>query len=178
MKTASLISPDADLGAPSAPADVPHPAPDPVPPAAPKKRKRVGCFVALLVVVILAVVGCIATGGSGTHVDGIEEEIVTSSFSDDVTGSWRVCTISESADPEEYALSYYENCFADDDTLHWIVNFGTNTTTSILAQGDMLTVTTHEYVDGEEHSAKEIGGGMTLGEFTVDIGTGEITVLQ
>ena len=123
---------------------------------------------------VSAFVGC----GSDYNVSGISDSIVPVSMSDDVTDSWKLTTIACDADPREYALEYYSTCFEDGDKVHWIVNFGPHTTTCIRDLGGPLSVSVYEYVDGEETSAKTIGGGTLLDEFMVNTETGEITDVQ
>lgn len=146
--------------------------------SAKKPKKAIGCLIAIAVFIIVCVIGCHAISGSGYDVPGIDEKIITLDVPDDTTGGWKYCTIAEAADPEEYALDYYKTCFEDGDKVHWIVNFGNNTTTSILDLNGMLTVTVHERVDGEEKSAKTMGDGMVYSEFMVNTDTGEITTIQ
>ena len=59
------------------------------------------------------------------------------------------------------------------------MNFTLNTTTSIsvLVNGT-LRVAIHEYVDGEEHDAKELFNGMLLGEYYINIESGQIEKIQ
>lgn len=133
-------------------------------------------FAAILSLFALAAFGC--GSDSGHTVDGISDNVVPVSMREDATDSWKVSTIACSADPKEYALSYYKECFEDGDRVHWVVNFSTNTTTCINDMDGLLSVTTYEYVDGEEHSAKEIGGGMKLDEFLVYVDSGKIEEIQ
>lgn len=142
-----------------------------------KPKKTIGCLIAIVIFIIVCAIGCHAIIGSGHDVPGIDEKIVTLDVRDDITGGWKYCTISEAADPEEYALDYYKACFEDGDTVHWIINFGNNTTTCIRG-GSPLSVTVYERVDGEEKSAKTLGGGMVYSDFTVNTDTGEITKIQ
>jgi hypothetical protein len=97
---------------------------------------------------------------------------------DDVTGNWRICTISDNIDIEYYALSYYEKYFTSDSEVHGIVNFTRKTTTCITCIGSMLDVTIHEYVGGEEHSAKELFGGDVDAEFYIYLDNGDIEKLD
>jgi hypothetical protein len=43
---------------------------------------------------------------------------------------------------------------------------------------DTLDVTLYEYVEDEEHDAKELFGGMLLKEYWVTISTGEVEEIQ
>jgi hypothetical protein len=97
---------------------------------------------------------------------------------DDVTGNWRICTIADNIDIEYYALSYYEKYFTSDSEVHGIVNFTRKTTTCITCIGSMLDVTIHEYVDGEEHSAKDLFGGDVDAEFYIYLDNGDIQELD
>lgn len=104
------------------------------------------------------------------------------SFSDtyrnDVTGNWRLSRIAEDINIEEYAVDYYNNYFESDSEVHIIINFTLNTTTSITVMGNLLDVTTTEYVDKEEHDAKLACSGTLLSEYHVNIDTGEIEKIQ
>lgn len=145
--------------------------------SAKKPKKAIGCLIAIVIFIIVCAIGCHAIMGGGYEVPGIDETIVTLDVPDDTTGGWKYCTIAEAADPEEYALDYYKTCFEDGDTVHWIINFGNNTTTCIRGGGP-LSVTVYEHVDGEEKSAKTLGKGMVYNDFLVNTDTGEITKIQ
>lgn len=96
----------------------------------------------------------------------------------DNTGKWRVTTTSKSFNPEEYAISYFKTFFEKEDELHYIVNFNRNTTTSINKFLTILQVTIHERVDGEEHDANKLGGGMLYAEFHVHLDNGDIVKIN
>ena len=88
-------------------------------------------------------------------------------------------TTTTSQTATEFAIDYYNTLFSSDDEIHAIANFSLNTATSIsvIYQGT-LDVIIREYVDGEEHNAKTLFGGMLLGEYFINIETGEITKIQ
>ncbi len=95
---------------------------------------------------------------------------------DDVTGNWRMVTIYSSATPEQYAADYYKAYFETEESteVHTIINLGLKTTTTIRRlAGNILDITVREYVDGEETSAKTMGGGMVLEEYSLNTETGE-----
>ena len=104
------------------------------------------------------------------------------SFSDtyrnDVTGNWRLARIAENINIEEYAVDYYNNYFESDSEIHIVINFTLNTTTRITVMGNLLDITTMEYVDKEEHDAKLACSGALLNEYHVNIDTGEIEQIQ
>lgn len=130
----------------------------------------------LLVVSVLSFSGC---GDSGYSVDGIDCSVNPVSMVDDSTGGWKVVTIAQSGiSAEDYAYNYYKTCFEAGDTIHWIVNFSTNTTSSISVIGSDVYVGVREYVDDEEHSAKDIGSGMLYGEWLMDPETGAMEKIQ
>lgn len=79
---------------------------------------------------------------------------------------------------QNYALAYYKEYFKSDDEIHAIVNFNYKTTTQISVLGDILDVSVHEYVDGEEHDAKLLFGGRLLKEYFVNKDTGEIEEIK
>ncbi|GIO18141.1 hypothetical protein J18TS1_12410 [Oceanobacillus oncorhynchi subsp. incaldanensis] len=96
-------------------------------------------------------------------------EIISNSSTDvqnDTTGDWKKNVISESADTVEYALSYYDEYMEEDET-HFIVNLNYGTTTTLNHMGGLLYVDVHEYQDGEEHDASEIGAGMLLKSYVI-----------
>lgn len=99
-------------------------------------------------------------------------------YRNDVTGNWRLALIAENINIEEYALDYYKNYFKSDDEIHIVINFTLNTTTSIHVLGNLLDVTTMEYVDKEEHDAKIACSGTLLSEYHIDMKTGEIEKIQ
>lgn len=96
----------------------------------------------------------------------------------DETGNWRISTIAASVKMQKYALSYYKAKFRDDKEIHGIVNFNYNTTTKISVMGNMLDVTVHEYVKGEEHDANLLFNGMLLEEYHVYLDNGDIEKIK
>lgn len=111
---------------------------------------------------------------SGTYnIDDIEFWF-SDSVMNDVTGRWRISSIASSKDITEYVADYYNTLFSSDDEVHAIVNFSLNTTTSVSVLPDgRLDVVIHEYIDGEEHDAKALFGGMLLKEYFINPQTGE-----
>lgn len=92
----------------------------------------------------------------------------------DKTGRWRIATISEDIEIQNYALKYYKDNFKKDDEIHAIVNFYNKTTTRISVIGNMLDVAIHDYVDKEEHDADKLFGGTLLKEYHINVETGKI----
>ncbi len=128
-----------------------------------------------------------STESSSEQVDNTKNEEstkkdITFSVSDvpnDVTGNWRIATIAENIQMEDYALDYYKKYFKNDSEIHAIVNFNYNTTTKILVlNSSQLDVCVYDYVDKEEHDAKLLFSGTLLSEFTVDKQTGEIEKIR
>jgi hypothetical protein len=103
---------------------------------------------------------------------------VVSNVRNDVTGNWRIATIVENIEMQDYALDYYKEYFKSDDEIHAIVNFNYKTTTKISVMGNLLDVSVYEYVDKEEHDAKLLFSGMLLKEYHVNKDTGEIEEIQ
>ena len=133
----------------------------------------------LILLLLFGLIAFTACGNSGVSVDGIDDPVSPHAMNDDDTGSWKVVTIAQAGlEPEDFAAAYYAACFEDGDTAHWIVNFSTNTTTAISRVGDQVFVSCYEYVDGGEHSAKEIGTGQLYGEWLLDPDTGKMEKLQ
>lgn len=132
-----------------------------------KPKGALRLALALLVCLLLA--GC---GSGGGKVDGIDFDV--RSVRNDATGNWRIALIAENVEVKDIACNYYKACFKSDSEIHFIVNFNNNTTTSIAVTSDTLHVTVREYVSGEEHDAKLLGGGTVLGEYYLDKSTGEL----
>ena len=78
---------------------------------------------------------------------------VVTNVPNDVTGNWRIATIAENIEMQDYALDYYKEHFKSDDEIHAIVNFNYKTTTKLSVMGNLLDVSVYEYVDKEEHDA-------------------------
>lgn len=115
-------------------------------------------------------------GESNSEFDNIN--FVVRNVRNDVTGNWRIATIAESIETQNYALDYYNKYFEGDEEIHAIVNFTYNTTSKISVMGNLLDVTIYEYVDKEEHDAKLLFSGMVLDEYFIDIDSGEILNAQ
>lgn len=114
-------------------------------------------------------------GGGDYSVKGIKDSVHPQSVRNDTTGSWKYCMIAQSGiTAEDYAYNYYKTCFESGDTVHYVVNVSTNTTTCISDLGGLVAVTTTEYVDGEEHDASTLGGGMVLGSWNLYPDSGEM----
>lgn len=107
-----------------------------------------------------------------------EIQFSVSKVQNDTTGNWRVSVISESIQPETYALDYYKKYFKNDDEIHGIINFNYNTTTKLSVLGNLLNITVYEYVPKEEHDAKLLFSGQLLDQWFVDIDSGEITTFD
>ena len=111
-----------------------------------------------------------------TAIDDIS--FVVTNVPNDVTGNWRIASIAENIEIQDYALDYYKEYFKSDDEIHAIVNFNYKTTTKISVMGNLLDVSVYEYVDKEEHDAKLLFSGMLLKEYHVNKDTGEIEEIQ
>ncbi|NFC67308.1 hypothetical protein EXN48_14670 [Clostridium botulinum] len=96
----------------------------------------------------------------------------------DVTGNWRILTISKQCKIEEYVLSYYKKNFKDKKEIHGIVNFTTNTTTRVIDLGEFIEVGVLEYVKGEEHDAKDLFGGIELKQYWIYKDNGDIEEIK
>lgn len=103
---------------------------------------------------------------------------VVTNVPNDVTGNWRIASIAENIEMQDYALDYYKEYFKSDDEIHAIVNFNYKTTTKISVMGNLLDVSVYEYVDKEEHDAKLLFSGKLLKEYHVNKDTGEIEEIQ
>ena len=132
------------------------------------RRPKGALRLVLALLACLLLVGC---GSGGSKVDGIDFDV--RSVRNDTTGNWRIALIAENVEVKDIAFDYYKACFKGDSEIHFIVNFSSNTTSSIAVTSDTLHVTVREYVSGEEHDAKMLGGGTVLGEYYLDRSTGE-----
>lgn len=149
-----------------------------------KKQVKKG-LIYILIILGIIIGGFISSVNSDNIIRSGKYEIngeafhFSDSVRDDVTDRWRISTTTTSQTATEFAIDYYNTLFSSDDEIHAIVNFSLNTTTSIsvIYQGT-LDVIIREYVDGEEHNAKTLFGGMLLGEYFINIETGEITEIQ
>ena len=92
---------------------------------------------------------------------------------EDTTGNWRILTMAEAVDLEEYILSYAD-MHMEPEEVHAIVNFHYKTTTMINDFGSYLSVRVHEYVEKEEHDANVLGSGLFLEEYQVYRDNGDI----
>lgn len=115
---------------------------------------------------------------NGKNIDDTGAHFSVSKVRNDTTDNWRISSIAENINIEEYALSYYKKYFSSDAEIHAIVNFSNNTTTKISVAGNVLDVSIYEYVDGEEHDAKLLFGGTLLKQYFVYTDTGEIEEIQ
>ena len=159
-----------------------------------KKKKYIIAILSILAIASLSGCGDNATnGGSDSQVENESESKNTPDYPDsidgvdihfentvidDVTGNWRLSRVSTVEDLNSYALDYYKHYFASDDEIHWVVNFSTKTTSKITYVLGSLDVTTYEYVDKEELSAKTLGSGSLLTEYSINVDNGEIEQLQ
>lgn len=119
---------------------------------------------------------------TGDNIVGISDKDMTEIYStkydkvrNDVTGKWKCLVIAENNfDVTEYALSCYRNYFDSDETVLAVINLTTKTSTSIRIVAGNLYVMEYEYVDGEEHDAKAMFGGMHLLDYIVYTDNGDI----
>lgn len=96
----------------------------------------------------------------------------------DVTGRWRLLVFYSSENIVDHALEYYNAYFSSDDEVHSAVNLGLKTTSSITVGNGFMHISVHEYIDGEEHDAKVLGGGELLESYMVNLETGETEKLS
>lgn len=89
-----------------------------------------------------------------------------SDVNNDVTGNWKKYTIADNINIEEYALSY-KDLYMHEDEVHFIINFNYKTTTMLSQLNGLLYVDVKEYVDKEEHDAKQLGSGMDLANYKI-----------
>jgi hypothetical protein len=123
---------------------------------------------------------------TGTEIVGISNKDISNlnpnyydHVNNDVTGNWRYLSIAQNGIiPEEYALSIYNQYFDNDSNVIAVVNFSTKTTTCINCMGNILSVDTYEYVDGEEHDAKLLFTGMKYSSSWVYLDNGDIETIE
>ena len=147
-------------------------------------------FWVIVVVILAAIFGNTGTKDTISSAEQQTEEkqnestakddisFVVTNVPNDVTGNWRIASIAENIEMQDYALDYYKEYFKSDDEIHAIVNFNYKTTTKISVMGNLLDVSVYEYVDKEEHDAKLLFSGMLLKEYHVNKDTGEIEEIQ
>ena len=105
------------------------------------------------------------------------EDLHISDVRDDTTGNWRKVVDSQNFNMPENAIAYYDE-YMEEDEIHYLISFATNTTTMISNVSDTLYVDITEYEDREEHSADTIGSGMLLQSYNVHLDSGEIEQVE
>lgn len=96
-------------------------------------------------------------------------------FRNDVTGKWRKALVLTNSQIQDYAVDYYNTYFQADDEIHIIYDFSLNTVNCLKVFGNELYISITDYVDDEEQDAKIACSGTFLGEYHINIDTGEIT---
>ncbi|MBR1692308.1 MAG: hypothetical protein IJ711_05980, partial [Lachnospiraceae bacterium] len=96
----------------------------------------------------------------------------------DVTGNFRLARVSSSDFITDYAIDYYKAYFKNNEEIHAVVNFTTNTTTRLAVYGNILFVDVYEYVDKEELDAKQLCRGTLLSSYQINIDTREIDEIK
>lgn len=91
----------------------------------------------------------------------------------DTTGNWRISVVATPTVIDKYAYDYYKEYMDGDNEIHYITNLTLKTTTKIAKTAAGLNVTVYEYMDGEEHDAKKLGGGQVLSDEYYDSQTGD-----
>lgn len=139
-------------------------------------------FIALLIIA-LSLSTFAACGSNSDEVKSdnplLEDVMFSDEFRNDKTGKWRKALISVSEPAEEYAVDYYKDYFKSDDEIHFIYNFQLNTVNVLRKTGsETLTLSVHDYVSGEEHDAAKAAGGELLGEYSINLKTGESEKIQ
>lgn len=134
----------------------------------------------LLLLLMAATIFLFTACGGGYTVKGIDDKVNPMDVDGDNTGKWKIVTLAQTGlEPQKIAYDYYKTCFEKGDTVHYIVNFSTNTTTRISdVGGNILEVATTEYVKKEEHDASTLGGGQPLGRWYVHLDTKKIEKIE
>lgn len=110
---------------------------------------------------------------------GEEDIVIMENIKDDTTGKWRYSSIVSPNDATEWAADYCRAYFKSDDEIHFILNFGNNTTNVIRKlTKNHISLSIREHVEHEERSAKTLGDGMQYAEYMVNLETGEVEKLS
>ena len=110
--------------------------------------------------------------------DALDGALFYESVNNDATGRWRLLVYASSENFVDHAADYYNAFFASDDEVHIAVNLTLKATIVMNVSGGLMSLDVHEYIDGEEHDAKILGGGDLLKQYTIDLETGEISDLS
>lgn len=118
----------------------------------------------------------------GEEAANTESDTVSVEYHDsvpnDVTGNWRLAMVDTNHFVTDYALNYYNSFCKDSSEIHGIINRQDNTTTSINKAGNLLMLTVHQYVSGEENDAKLLYSGTVLSEYEINMDTGDVTQIK
>ena len=118
----------------------------------------------------------------GEEADNTKSDTVSVEYHDsvlnDVTGNWRLAIVDTNHFVTDYALNYYNSFCKDALEIHGIINRQDNTTTSINKAGNLLMLTVHQYVSGEENDAKLLYSGTVLSEYEINMDTGAVTQIK
>lgn len=118
----------------------------------------------------------------GENTGNSESDSVSVEYHDsvpnDVTGNWRLAIVDTSHFVTDYALNYYNMFCKDASEIHGIINWQNNTTTSINKAGNLLMLTVHQYVPGEENDAKLLYSGAVLSEYEIDMEIKAVTQIK
>ena len=139
-------------------------------------------FISMLIVV-LSLSALAACGNNSEEVKSsnplLEDITFYDEFRNDKTGKWREALIAVAEPAEKYAVDYYKDYFKSDDEIHFIYNFQLNTVNVLKKAGsDTIILSVYDYVSGEEHDAAKAAGGEFLGEYSIDLNTGESKKIQ
>lgn len=119
-----------------------------------------------------------AIGISEKDVADIDGTFSRNDVRNDVTNSWKVSTIAADVSMEDYAFSYYNRYHPQENVVEAVINFTRNTSTCMVLQGEYIDISIYDYVDGEEHDAKQMFTGTLLKEYKVYIDNGDIIEVQ
>lgn len=119
-----------------------------------------------------------AIGISEKNISDIDGTFSRNDVRNDVTNSWKVSTIAADVSMEDYVFSYYNRYHPQENVVEAVINFTRNTSTCMVLQGDYIDVSIYDYVDGEEHDAKQMFTGTLLKEYKVYTDNGDIIEVQ
>lgn len=148
----------------------------------PEEKKRGGCCVSIVLILVVAVIVFLFTRNKGNpEINKLRKELyqkydisAPSSVLHDKTGKWRLSLYTSSVNPDQFIINYYKSFFNSDDEVHWIINFGTNTTTCVRYSQGLLSFEIHERVPNEELDASTLGSGILYGSYRAYLDTGVV----
>ena len=120
-------------------------------------KKKLIIIAAIMAAIIVAIVAFV--GLAGKSVEGIDGGVDTKTVKTNAGDTIKMSQIDDDVSVDEYALNYYNSCFKEGDTVHWIYNKATNQTILFADQDGTVLVCVYEHVDGDEEDPSLLGMG-------------------